>query len=132
MTNTGVCDALRFPALEEVTGELNIKTSYVNGSLVSMLQEIYTPVLKKVGILVLTTYSKNQDSWCNNVLTNLDCFRALENVGVINIEYQLGLVSFKGLEKAIGGLTDDTSWVVGHNAYNPTFEQAKNGELERN
>ena len=52
--------------------------------------------------------------------------------GVINIEYQLGLVSFKGLEKAIGGLTDDTSWVVGHNAYNPTFEQAKNGELERN
>ena len=71
-----------------------------------MLQEIYTPVLKKVGILVLTTYSKNQDSWCNNVLTNLDCFRALENVGVINIEYQLGLVSFKGLEKAIGGLTD--------------------------
>lgn len=132
MTYTGVCDALRFPALEEVTGELNIKTSYVNGSLVSMLQEIYTPVLKKVGILVLTTYSKNQDSWCNNVLTNLDCFRALENVGVINIEYQLGLVSFKGLEKAIGGLTDDTSWVVGHNAYNPTFEQAKNGELERN
>lgn len=132
MTYTGICDALRFPALEEVTGELNIKTSYVNGSLVSMLQEIYTPVLKKVGILVLTTYSKNQDSWCNNVLTNLDCFRALENVGVINIEYQLGLVSFKGLEKAIGGLTDDTSWVVGHNAYNPTFEQAKNGELERN
>lgn len=132
MTYTGVCDALRFPVLEEVTGELNIKTSYVNGSLVSMLQEIYTPVLKKVGILVLTTYSKNQDSWCNNVLTNLDCFRALENVGVINIEYQLGLVSFKGLEKAIGGLTDDTSWVVGHNAYNPTFEQAKNGELERN
>ena len=109
MTYTGVCDALRFPALEEVTGELNIKTSYVNGSLVSMLQEIYTPVLKKVGILVLTTYSKNQDSWCNNVLTNLDCFRALENVGVINIEYQLGLVSFKGLEKAIGKNVEDAS-----------------------
>lgn len=97
-----------------------------------MLQEIYTPVLKKVGKLVLTTHNKSQESWCNNVLTNLDCFGALENVGVINIEYQLGLVSFKGLEKAIEGLTDDTSWVVGHNAYNPTFEQAKNGELEQN
>lgn len=132
MTYTGVCDALRFPALEEVTDELNIKTSYVNGSLVSMLQEIHTPVLKKVGKLVLTTHNKSQDSWCNNVLTNLDCFEALENVEVINIEYQLGLVSFKGLEKAVKGLTDDTSWIVGHNAYNPTFEQAKNGELEQN
>ena len=97
-----------------------------------MLQEIYTPVLKKVGKLVLTTHNKSQESWCNNVLTNLDYFGALENVGVINIEYQLGLVSFKGLEKAIEGLTDDTSWVVGHNAFNPTFEQAKNGELEQN
>ena len=132
MTYTGVCDALRFPALEEVTGELNIKTSYVNGTLVSMLQEIYTPVLKKVGKLVLTTHNKSQESWCNNVLTNLDCFEALENVEVMNIEYQLGLVSFKGLEKAIKRLTDDTSWIVGHNAYNPTFEQAKNGELEQN
>ena len=94
-----------------------------------MLQEIYTPVLKKVGKLVLTTHNKSQESWCNNVLTNLDCFGALENVGVINIEYQLGLVSFKGLENAIEGLTHVTYCVVRHNAYNPTCELAKYGEL---
>ena len=128
MTYVGAAEALRFPALEEVTGSMEITTSFVNGMYPTMLEEIYTPVLKRVGKLVMTSRA-NDETQYNTTITDLDCFSALERVDVIDIHKQGGLVSFKGLEKAIGSLDDEMSWLVGGNAYNPTFEEAKAGKL---
>ena len=41
MTYVGAAEALRFPALEEVTGSMEITTSFVNGMYPTMLEEIY-------------------------------------------------------------------------------------------
>ena len=75
------------------------------------------------------TSRANDETQYNTTITDLDCFSALERVDVIDIHKQGGLVSFKGLEKAIGSLDDEMSWLVGGNAYNPTCEEAKAGKL---
>ena len=95
MTYVGAAEALRFPALEEVTGSMEITTSFVNGMYPTMLEEIYTPVLKRVGKLVMTSRA-NDETQYNTTITDLDCFSALERVDVIDIHKQGGLVSFKG------------------------------------
>ena len=71
-----------------------------------MLEEIYTPVLKRVGKLVMTS-RENDETQYNTTITDLDSFSALELLQVFDIHKQGGLDSFKGLEKAIGALEDD-------------------------
>ena len=93
-----------------------------------MLEEICVPNLKKVGGLVLTTSAYNTNSY-NNLITDLSCFSALESAGYVNIQKQAALVSFEGLKKVINKLEGEDSWTVSENAYNPTFEQVKAGEL---
>ena len=124
---TGVIPVLELPALEIVNGEFRVSTSYQNGP-VEMLEEIRVPNLKSVGGLVLTSNAYNADNY-NNLITDLSCFSALENAGYVNIQKQAGLVSFEGLEKVIKKLEGNDSWTVSENAYNPTFEQVKAGEL---
>lgn len=53
----------------------------------------------------------------------------MESAGYVNIQKQAALVSFEGLEKVINKLEGEDSWTVSENAYNPTFEQVKAGEL---
>ena len=65
----------------------------------------------------------------NNLITDLSCFSALESAGYVNIQKQAALVSFEGLKKVINKLEGEDSWTVSENAYNPTFEQVKAGEL---
>lgn len=108
-------------------GEFRVSTSYQNGP-VRMLEEICVPNLKKVGGLVLTTSAYNTNSY-NNLITDLSCFSALESAGYVNIQKQAALVSFEGLKKVINKLEGEDSWTVSENAYNPTFEQVKAGEL---
>ena len=76
----------------------------------------------------MTSNAYNADNY-NNLITDLSCFSALENAGYVNIQKQAGLVSFEGLEKVIKKLEGNDSWTVSENAYNPTFEQVKAGEL---
>ena len=127
LTYTGVIPVLELPALESVEGEFRVSTSYQNGP-VRMLEEICVPNLKKVGGLVLTTSAYNTNSY-NNLITDLSCFSALESAGYVNIQKQAALVSFEGLKKVINKLEGEDSWTVSENAYNPTFEQVKAGEL---
>ena len=127
LTYTGVIPVLELPALESVEGEFRVSTSYQNGP-VRMLEEIRMPNLKNVGGLVLTSNAYSADNY-NNLITDLSCFSALESAGYVNIQKQAALVSFEGLEKVINKLEGEDSWTVSENAYNPTFEQVKAGEL---
>ena len=74
------------------------------------------------------TSAYNTNSY-NNLITDLSCFSALESAGYVNIQKQAALVSFEGLKKVINKLEGEDSWTVSENAYNPTFEQVKAGEL---
>lgn len=129
LTYTGVVSVLDLPVLENVDGEFRVSTSYQNGP-VKMLEEIRVPYLKRVGGLVLTSNAYSANSY-NNVMTDLKCFEALEQVDYVHIQKQAGLVSFEGLEKVIYKLEDEGAWVVSENGYNPTFEQVKAGELSK-
>ncbi|MDR1516969.1 MAG: hypothetical protein LBS52_02525 [Dysgonamonadaceae bacterium] len=125
----GVNSSFSLPKLQKVGGELSITTSFSNGNLLAELNDIDLPQLRTVGRLTLLSYA-NATKY-NKTLTNLDFFANLERAESVNIQNQVGLVSYRGLTKVIGNLIDPDAWNVVGNGYNPTFEDLKAGKWEK-
>lgn len=126
---TGVLSKIDMPSLETVSGNMSISTAWQNGSLVYEIEEINLPSLKTIdGTFTLKSSTANKT---NTKLTNLNFLSSLQTVGAIDIKSQSALVDFQGLANALGSLTDGDSWDVSNNGYNPTFEQAKAGQLTK-
>jgi hypothetical protein len=124
---TGVLKKIDMPALETVSGNMSISTAWRNGTPVYQIEEINLPSIKTIeGTFTLFSSTSGIP---NTTLTNLDFLSSLQSVEAVSITSQSALADFKGLAKAVNSITDKDSWTVSENGYNPTYEQAKAGQL---
>jgi hypothetical protein len=115
--------SLSIPALQSIGGDCLIGTAASSGK---ELAEIKMPALKKVdGILNI----QGNSIYSNLKLTNLNGFSALTEVKGITVWFNPALTDFSGLKNAVLSLSSAGDWKVTDNGYNPTYEQAKAGQL---
>lgn len=117
-------DVFTLPALETVKGNLEIATGLYNGS----IGDLQFPKLKTVeGKLKLLGAN---EYYGNTRMTNLDGFNALTNVKGIEVHYNLELIDYAGIKKAIASFTAE-QWSAIGNAYNPSYEDLKQGKFTK-
>ncbi|PXX97081.1 hypothetical protein DF185_18845 [Marinifilum breve] len=140
-------EALSFSDLEEVTEDFEIsslenlasfaapKLSSVGNDFIIkacvILTDIQLPKLTSItGQLI---FYGGSSSWnaSNSIITNMDAFSALSNVGSVDINYAGNLNDFSGLKNVIGSLTED-KWSVQNCMYNPDYTAMKNGNYNNN
>ena len=126
-----------FPKLRKVGTQLSISTAYASGQDVIMMsaEDIHLPMLESVGTLIITANTYNVSQY-NTTLTNLNFLSNLKKVtglsnNSVQVNKQMVLTDFTGLQTVIEGLTQASEWSVDNNAYNPTFEEAKAGKLKQ-
>jgi hypothetical protein len=111
---------------------MTVQSGYSNNSN-SIPEEILYPSLKQVGG-TLEIVPRASDRWGsysyegNDKWTNLDFLANLESIGGFKITNHTNLSSYEGLKKAIA-TCPESKWEVTDNLYNPTYEQAKAGQL---
>ena len=111
------------PALTRA-GDLSFESNYE-------LQNLEFPVLQEV----TRTFNYEGASWeygrSQVKITGFPGLSALKKVGKITISGCGHLTDFTGLKNTLASLTAD-DWSVTDCAYNPTYEQMKNGEYKNN
>lgn len=115
---------LDFPALETIEKDMVISTFWQSDC---QIEEIDMPFVKKIGgtlSILSTSTSPNQ---FNDKLIDLNGLGSLTQVGSVNIIRQKSLISFEGLKNTISSLSAD-KWTVTDNAYNPTYQDMKEGK----
>lgn len=114
-------DVFGIPFLETVKGNLMIATGANSSSIGSLQFPKLTTIEGKLQLLAANEY------YANTSMTNLDGFKTLSNVQGIDVRYNLELKDFSGLKNALNSFAAD-QWSAIGNAYNPTYEDLKNGK----
>lgn len=121
----GPLKKLTFPALEIVENDMLISTFWDANSQIEMIE---MPSLQRVGGVLSIFSSATSSDRFNSKLIHLDGFSSLIHAGSVSITRQKSLTSFEGLTDVVPNLSAST-WSVSDNAYNPSYEDVKAGQL---
>ncbi|MDR0694061.1 MAG: DUF5018 domain-containing protein [Prevotellaceae bacterium] len=121
----GKIKVLDCPELTTVGGNFDLNTGYDYSIYYQGFETLNFPELTTIdGKLTLHTGST---SYSNSYLQNLDGFAALTSVKAIEITRQTALTDYTGLQQAFSSLASPDDWKATGNAYNPTYQDLKDG-----